>query len=302
MIARALGGVVSGAQVIAPGPGHSARDRSMTVRLSPSSPDGFITFSHAGDDFRACRDYVRERLGIVRDAPKGQRVRSRSAPLEQPDEPDERNLAAARRIVSKIVPLIGTSGETYLKAIRKIDTAVISDVLVRTDAIGWHPAVYLNEPGHALHGREIGCIVAVMTDAMTAKPTGAISRTYISPDLLKVGKAKTLGTPAGVVRISPDEEVLEGLFLAEGLETALAGMAIGLRPMWSTGSSALMASFPLLDGVEVLNVIVDHDANGAGEAAAREVEARWRGAGREVNLYRPRAHGDLNDVLAGGMK
>jgi hypothetical protein len=34
-----------------------------------------------------------------------------------------------------------------------------------------------------------------MTDASTAEPTGAISRTYIGPDLTKVGKAKTLGSP-----------------------------------------------------------------------------------------------------------
>jgi hypothetical protein len=102
------------------------------------------------------------------------------------------------------------------------------------------------------------------------------------------------------VRLSPDEEVLEGLFIAEGLETALAAMSIGLRPMWSTGSSGVLAAFPVLSGVEALNVIVDHDVNGAGERAAREVEARWRGAGEEVNLLRPGAPGDLNDALRNG--
>jgi putative DNA primase/helicase len=99
------------------------------------------------------------------------------------------------------------------------------------------------------------------------------------------------------VRLSPDDEVLEGLFLAEGLETALTGMSKGVRPMWSTGSTALMAAFPVLDGIEALNVIVDHDLDGAGERAGREVEARWLAAGREVNLFRPEAPGDLNDVV-----
>jgi hypothetical protein len=197
-------------------------------------------------------------------------------------------------------PLTGTPGETYLRDIRKIDVAAIEDVLSRTDAIGWHPAVYFNEPGHPLHAQRLGCIVATMADPVTAEPTGAISRTYLAPDLTKIGKAKTLGSPMGILRLSHDDEVHEGLHLAEGLETVLAAMSIGLRPMWSTGSSGLMASLPVLSGIEALTLIVDHDANGAGEKAAREVEARWRAADREVSLLRPGALGDLNDTLKDG--
>jgi hypothetical protein len=110
-----------------------------------------------------------------------------------------------------------------------------------------------------------------MTDLVTALPTGAVSRTYIGPDLTKIGKAKTLGSPTGIVRLSADHEVLEGLFLAEGLETALAAMSVGLRPLSSTGSSGMLAGFPVPSSVQALNVIVDHDINGAGEKAAREV-------------------------------
>jgi hypothetical protein len=168
----------------------------------------------------------------------------------------------------------------------------------RIDAIGWHPAVYFNEPGHALHGRKLGAIISVMTDMITAEPTGAISRTYIHEGR-KLGKAKTLGSPAGIIRLSEDADVLEGLHIAEGLETALAGMSIGLRPMWAAGSTALMAKFPVLSGVEALTVIVDHDANAAGERAARELEARWLDAGREVRLLRSDDYGDLNDIIAG---
>ena len=54
-IARALGGDVVGNQVLASGPGHSARDRSLSVWLSSTSSHGFRVFSHAGDDWRACR-------------------------------------------------------------------------------------------------------------------------------------------------------------------------------------------------------------------------------------------------------
>ena len=61
-VARALGGEMSGSQVLAPGPGHSPKDRSLSVRLSPSAPDGFVAFSHAGDPWQDCREYVRDRL------------------------------------------------------------------------------------------------------------------------------------------------------------------------------------------------------------------------------------------------
>src|ERR1700692_4426822 len=65
-LAKALGGTVTGASVLCPGPGHSSRDRSLSVTPSIASPDGFIVFSHAGDDWRDCRDHVMARLGHVR--------------------------------------------------------------------------------------------------------------------------------------------------------------------------------------------------------------------------------------------
>jgi putative DNA primase/helicase len=136
-----------------------------------------------------------------------------------------------------------------------------------------------------------------MTDPVTARPTGAVSRTYIDENLRKIGKAKTLGSPAGVVRLSRDEDVLQGLHLAEGLETALSAVAKGLRPVWSTGSTALMKTFPVLDGIDCLTVIADHDATGVGENAAREVETRWRRAGREAHVFMPASRGDFNDLL-----
>ena len=63
-LAKALGGEVSGAEVVAPGPGHSAADRSMSVKPDAGAEAGFIVHSFAGDDPIVCRDYVRERLGL----------------------------------------------------------------------------------------------------------------------------------------------------------------------------------------------------------------------------------------------
>jgi RecA-family ATPase len=60
----ALGGDVIGDQVRAPGPGRSAMDRSLSVRLDSSAPDGFTVHSSNGDDETVCRNYVLRNLGL----------------------------------------------------------------------------------------------------------------------------------------------------------------------------------------------------------------------------------------------
>jgi hypothetical protein len=70
-IARALGGEVSGCQVLAPGPGHSPKDRSLSIKLSRDAPDGFIVHSFCGDDPIVCRDCVRQRLDMAPFKPSG---------------------------------------------------------------------------------------------------------------------------------------------------------------------------------------------------------------------------------------
>jgi hypothetical protein len=70
-LARALDGEVSGGQVLAPGPGHSQKDRSLSVKLSADAPDGFIVNSFAGDDPIVCKDYVRNKAGLESFKPNG---------------------------------------------------------------------------------------------------------------------------------------------------------------------------------------------------------------------------------------
>jgi hypothetical protein len=65
-IAKLLGGDVSGAEVLCPGPGHSAEDRSLSVKPDPKAPDGLLVHSFAGDDPIACLDYTREKLNLPR--------------------------------------------------------------------------------------------------------------------------------------------------------------------------------------------------------------------------------------------
>jgi putative DNA primase/helicase len=57
-LARLLGGEAQGDQILAPGPGDSARDRSLSILIDPTAPDGFTCHSFAGDDWADCKDYV----------------------------------------------------------------------------------------------------------------------------------------------------------------------------------------------------------------------------------------------------
>jgi hypothetical protein len=63
-IARAMGGVVAAGGVNAPGPGHKASDRSLRIFPDAQKEDGIRVHSFAGDDPIACKDYVRQKLGL----------------------------------------------------------------------------------------------------------------------------------------------------------------------------------------------------------------------------------------------
>jgi hypothetical protein len=69
-LARALDGEIRGEEVFCPGPGHSTKDRSLSVRLSSETEDGFMVHSFASDDPIACKDHVRAKLGLRPFSPK----------------------------------------------------------------------------------------------------------------------------------------------------------------------------------------------------------------------------------------
>jgi hypothetical protein len=65
---RALGGEIrknnhGKPQLLCPGPGHSRTDRSLSIEIDRTAPDGFVVHSFAGDDWQECKDYVRHTIG-----------------------------------------------------------------------------------------------------------------------------------------------------------------------------------------------------------------------------------------------
>jgi DNA primase len=122
-------------------------------------------------------------------APAPSRPAPAATDAPRDDDRDARDLIFAKSIMLGMRSIIGTPGETYLRDVRKIETRAIDDVSERIDAIGWHPSVLFRKEGHPLDGKRLGAIIAVMTDVITAAPTGAISRTYLHEGL-KIGKGE----------------------------------------------------------------------------------------------------------------
>jgi hypothetical protein len=70
-LARALGGEASGNKVLAPSPGHSAKDRSLSLTVGLELPGGFVINSFSGHDWQDCKDYVRGKVGLEPFKPNG---------------------------------------------------------------------------------------------------------------------------------------------------------------------------------------------------------------------------------------
>ncbi len=105
-VAAALGGIVSGNQVLAPGPNHSDKDRSLSVKIDSGAPDGFIVNSFAEDDPRICKDYVRSKLGMPAWHP-----RPKASQIANTRAPDSKS-GAAEYIYKK------ADGTPYLRVVR----------------------------------------------------------------------------------------------------------------------------------------------------------------------------------------
>jgi hypothetical protein len=169
--------------------------------------------------------------------------------------------------------------------------------------VRWHPA--LRHPG----GHVGPCLVALVTDVVTAKPI-SLHRTWLKADgsgkaevdrprLLLKGHRKA----GGVVRLWPDEEVTLGLAVAEGIETALA-LAHGFGLAWACIDAGNLAHLLVLEGIESLTIAADHDPPDRrgiqrGIQAAQACADRWAAAGREVRVILPEGKGaDFADVAA----
>ena len=283
--AAALGGqVASATSVVCPGPGHSPRDRSLSVRFDPAAPDGFVVHSFAGDDPPSCRDHVREALGLGSWRRRGDelpRPRPRPAPLVPDDE--AARMAAALRLWGGARDAQDTLLERYLasRGLELDDRAAGS--------LRFHPAL-------RFEGRTTPGMIALFRDLRTDEPCG-LHRTFLSPEGGKRGRRMLGRAKDAAVKLDPEGEVTLGLGIAEGIESGLAARRL-FRPLWALGSAGAIRDFPVLGGVEALTIFADADPTG--QAAAETCAARWVAAGAEVAILTSTCGSDANDALRAG--
>lgn len=299
-IRAALGGTIAGRQVLAPGPGHSARDRSLAVRPSPTAPLGFVVTSHANDDWRECRDYVASRLGIdtsrrPRELSPIERMQAKAmrAEAEKVEAARrERRKAWALAIWVEAADPRGTIVQAYL-ASRGLDLpAEIASAVLR-----FHPACPWRDENDALV--RIPAMIGLMRNVLTNEPV-AIHRTRLTEDGRKVDRKMLAPSEGSAVKLDADAVVKPALVVGEGIESAMSARQLGLGPSWAMGSAGAMERLPVLDGVEALTLLEELDENGRSARAVAQCATRWHRASRAVDIALPEVGNDMNDGLRVG--
>ena len=240
-LARALHGIVVGRDtVLAPGPGHSPKDLSLSVKVNAAAADSFVVHSFSGDDWRTCRDHVRNALGLSKAPPRPpNKVSPRWA---GPHDQLERT-AFALGLWHAAIPLHDTLAMSYLVIHRGLAITQLADL---SHVLRWH--------------HQHGCLVALMTDPLTATPCG-VHRTFLNKDGTKRDR-KMLGRQ-GLVRLSREETVTQGLGLTEGIEDGLAVMISGWQPIWAATSAGAIEHFPVLIGIEPIDGVCGRRSGGS---------------------------------------
>jgi Toprim domain len=278
-LARLLGGDPYRDGAVAPGPGHGPRDRSLRVWLERSAPDGFSVYSHAGDDWRDCRDHVREKLRLSPWQP-GTAPSSAVRLAEQGDDEGRRrdiprwlwdqSLSSSRIIMDYLAGWRGIPIQCLPATIRYLPPRppkYVSPTMVAAFALAEEP-----EPGRLAVPRT--AISAVHLTRL--RPDG---RGRVDDERAKTMHGRSLGTP--IVLAPPNDNM--GLAITEGIEDALSvHIATGLGA-WAAGSAGHMPALAdaVPDYIDMVTVVADDNETGQRNAAllAARLDARGIAAG-----------------------
>jgi putative DNA primase/helicase len=300
-LAHALGGEVSGRQALVPGPGHSQRDRSLSICIEPNAPDGFVVHSFAGDDPLVCKDYVRERLGLPSWQPgdnqdryvdplRAQRSFDRSAISRDtgrrpPDDDELLRINFARKIWNEAQDPRNTLAQIYLNTHRKLE---LDDELAG-DVLRFHPRCRWRDASNNV------CYVPALIAAFRSIDNGtitAIHRIGLNPDGTKIGRMMLGVVHRAAIMLDP---IGSSLAIGEGIETCMAVRQLGIKPTWALGSTGSIAGFPIIDSIKRLTIIGEIDT--ASREAIRFCSQRWHKAGKRLRVATPTIGNDFNDEL-----
>ena len=278
-VAAALRGDVAGPRtILVPGPGHSPADRSLSVTIDPSAPEGFRVHSFCGDHWTTCRDYVRASIGLPAWTPTREMRRVANPAFRKAlvNPTNVERTASAGALWRQAGAVHGTLGERYLNGRRLELDPDLAEVL------RFHPRCPFGK------GETVPALLAPFHafDVSRDEAPTAILRIGLRSTGEKISK-KMLGPVRGcAVKLDADEDVTLGLHIGEGLETCLAArVRHHWRPIWCCASAGGIRDFPPLSGVECLTIAADHDH--AGLSAAQACAERWQAAGKEVFVRWP---------------
>lgn len=285
-LARRLGGDFYGAYAMVPGPGHSRRDRSLSVTVGQSGR--LIYNSFCGDSHAEIHAHLGlEDSGSSKPASTAERARLARQRALSMQQDRLRKLAFCQAVWAETNPIDASPAETYLREVRRI-AGFTSSVL------RYHP----NAPLDYQRRRHAPALVALVQDRH-ATPCG-LHLTALRPD----GSDKAFGPnsrrvfgPIGNGSIRLEKGPGAVLAVAEGVETALSFAALEDVCTWSSVSTAGMAKFEPPTWVKRL--IIAADGDDAGHRAATELASRVRRRCEVVMASAPSGM-DWNDVLQQG--
>jgi phage/plasmid primase-like uncharacterized protein len=217
--------------------------------------------------------------------------RPKAAPREAETDEEEatRKNHLALAIFDGARSIRGSLAETYLVAVRGVDIDQIPDL----------DSVLRFEPRCPFGAERLPALIALVRDIVTNERV-AIQRTAIDSDGRKIDRWGLGPKKGGAIRLWPTAGILvvgEGLETVASAATRIPYRGAPLQPAWALIDRANLSNFPILANVERLIILVDHDANGHGQAAAAVCAKRWSAAGREVIRLTPDASGtDFNDL------
>lgn len=261
-IVKRVGGDIysGGRRATVPGPGHTKKDRSLSLVLTTTGR--IIFFSHANDATADCFEY----LGLEREqgkpADKAEWARMRRA--REDEERQQRSLdqAFCASIWRDTQPFEGSLAETYLWS-RGLVLEGCSD-------IRFHPAAPRAKPRRDGDERPLPAphpaMVAVVRDRDSASQ--ALHLTYVALD----GRGKAFGDRSrlmfgpmrgGTVHLTPAGPEMA---LGEGIETCLAYRAMKGLPIWAALTTSQYATFELPRRTRRLVIAADGDKGGMSAA------------------------------------
>lgn len=258
-IVAAVGGDLyeSGRRALIPGPGHSAKDRSVSLFETEDGRILIHCFS-LSDDWRTVKAQLIARglLDATQSAqPRGDGLRAQQPVIVQPSV--EERVARARRFWSESRTLAATASERYLLA------RAIAKTQLASAALGFHPRMTSIDDRRrrpALmaaiddkHGVLQGVQVTLVTPYSGEKARVATPRRVIG---------RLMG---GAVRLHKPESTLA---IGEGVETMLSASAILDLPAWAALTADNLAAFEPPAWLSRLVIARDNDSAGIKAADA----------------------------------